>query len=81
MVRAVPANAYDTKMCCQIAQSSIEGLMCGYTCFASGHVANKNVMIPLHELVSGNYCTKVAKHSRDWQRLLATTGQPSFLNE
>jgi 6-phosphofructokinase 1 len=55
--------------------------MCGYTCFASGHVANKNVMIPIHEIVSGNYSSRVQKNSREWQRLLATTGQPAFLND
>lgn len=54
--------------------------MCGYTSFASGHVANKNVMIPLQEFISGHYSTRIGRNSPEWQRLLATTGQPSFLN-
>jgi 6-phosphofructokinase 1 len=52
--------------------------MAGYTGFAAGHVTNKNVMIPINEMLSGNYSNRILKHSPDWQRLLATTGQPSF---
>lgn len=88
LVRDVPANAFDTKLCwyfisllSQIAQSSVDGLMCGYTGFACGHVSNKCVMIPINEIISGNYSNRMVKHSEEWVRLLATTGQPRFIND
>lgn len=43
--RSAPANSLDTKLCCQIAQSSIFAIMAGYTNFAIGHLANKSSMI------------------------------------
>ena len=64
----------------QIAQSSVHGLMAGYTNFACGHLANKNGMISVDELISSESTTKLTENHDSWQRLLAITGQPSFLN-
>ena len=81
MIRTTEANPNDRNMCAQLAQNSVHGLMAGFTGFTTGHVNNKIVYIPIDELLSGKYANKVQADSRDWQRLLASTGQPSFVND
>ena len=54
--------------------------MCGYTNFAIGHLKNRVAMVPIEKMLSADkYCLK--PFEQNWQRLLATTGQPSFLNK
>ena len=60
--------------------SSVYGLMCGYTNFAAGHLANKNAMIAVDELILSETVTRLKETDESWQRLQAITGQPSFLN-
>jgi 6-phosphofructokinase 1 len=55
--------------------------MAGFTGFAIGHVSNKTCFIPLEEMVSGDYSNRISLANIEWQRLLAGTGQPSFLND
>ena len=55
--------------------------MAGFTGFSVGHVNNKTVFIPIDEIVSKNYANKILPCDRTWQRLLASTGQPSFIND
>jgi len=63
----------------QIALYSIQGLMCGYTNFAIGHFKTRVAMVPLHEMnFAYRYCLRVEDES--WQRLLATTNQPPFID-
>ncbi|EAR97364.2 6-phosphofructokinase (macronuclear) [Tetrahymena thermophila SB210] len=81
MLRAVRANAYDTKQCSTLAQNAVHGLMAGFTGFSIGHVHNKTCFIPLEEMLSGNYRNRIVASNKNWQRLLASTGQPSFINE
>lgn len=38
-------------------------------------------MIPLEEMLSEAYSHKITPSNKDWLRLLASTGQPSFENE
>jgi 6-phosphofructokinase 1 len=80
MIRTTEANASDRNRCAQLAQNAVHGLMAGFTGFTTGHVNNKVAFIPIDELLSGKYPNKVQPDSRIWQRLLASTGQPSFLN-
>ncbi|CAD8152339.1 unnamed protein product [Paramecium octaurelia] len=80
MVRAGKANSLDSKLCSQLAQNAIHASMAGFTGFAVGHVSNKTCMIPLNEMNSGNYANRITPSNISWQRLLAGTGQPSFLN-
>ena len=54
--------------------------MCGYTNFACGHLANKNSMISVEELINSESTTKLKEEDDTWQRLIAITGQPSFIN-
>lgn len=62
-----------------LAQSAIDGMMAGWTGFSSGNVNNRPCYIPISELTKRTQ--KIAPEDRGWQRLLASTGQPSFINE
>lgn len=54
--------------------------MCGYTNFVIGHFRNRVAMVPLNQMnFAERYCLKV--EDENWQRLLATTNQPSFSND
>mmetsp|Transcript_54212 Transcript_54212/g.62348 ORF Transcript_54212/g.62348 Transcript_54212/m.62348 type:complete len:568 (-) Transcript_54212:123-1826(-) len=79
MIRTVPANARDKYICSFLAQSSIDGMMAGWTGFTTGNVNNRPCYIPISELTKRTQ--KIAPEDRGWQRLLASTGQPSFINE
>lgn len=81
MLRSVRAQAYDTKQASTLAQNAVHCLMSGFTGFSIGHVHNKTCMIPLEEMLSGNYKNRITLNNKDWMRLLASTGQPSFVNE
>jgi 6-phosphofructokinase 1 len=53
--------------------------MCGFTNFAIGHLKNRVAMVPIEQMICADkYCLR--PEEENWQRLLATTGQPSFLN-
>jgi len=54
--------------------------MSGYTNFVCGHFAMRNGMVPLPEMMERKNKFQLKPEDEDWQRLLATTGQPNFLN-
>ena len=72
---------YNKKKNSQLAQYATHGLMAGFTGFSVGHVNNQTVFIPIDEIVSKTYANKILPYDRSWQRLLASTGQPSFIND
>eukprot|EP01017_Pseudomicrothorax_dubius_P013325 TRINITY_DN1581_c0_g1_i4.p1 TRINITY_DN1581_c0_g1~~TRINITY_DN1581_c0_g1_i4.p1 ORF type:complete len:548 (+),score=142.06 TRINITY_DN1581_c0_g1_i4:84-1727(+) len=78
-LRALPANSYDRQMCAQLTQYAVHGLFAGFTGFSIGLINGRTVMLPLSEIT--RELRKISKSSRPWQRLLASTGQPSFLND
>ncbi len=78
MIRTVPANSYDRKLCAHLASSAVHGAMSGFTAFTVGHINQITALIPITSLKKSN---RVSKDNRSWQRLLATTGQPTFLND
>ena len=78
MIRTVPANSYDRKMCAHLASSAVHGAMAGYTSFTVGHINQTVAMIPISSIGKPN---RVTKDNRSWQRVLAYTGQPYFLNQ
>jgi len=45
MIRTVPANSYDKKMCCHLASSAVHGAMAGFTSFTVGHINNSVALI------------------------------------
>jgi len=53
--------------------------MSGYTNFGIGHLKNRIAMIPLDEMYKAEKF-HLKPSDENWQRLLATTGQPSFIN-
>jgi len=65
----------------QLAQNAVHGAMAGWTGFTIGNVANRTCMIPLSEITNPPHPTNIRPDDRAWQRLLASTGQPSFLND
>eukprot|EP01017_Pseudomicrothorax_dubius_P000673 TRINITY_DN0_c2357_g1_i1.p1 TRINITY_DN0_c2357_g1~~TRINITY_DN0_c2357_g1_i1.p1 ORF type:complete len:101 (+),score=23.18 TRINITY_DN0_c2357_g1_i1:23-325(+) len=78
-LRALPANSYYRQMCAQLTQYAVHGLFAGFTGFSIGLINGRTVMLPLSEIT--RELRKISKSSRPWQRLLASTGQPSFLND
>ncbi len=74
MIRTVPANSHDVRMCAQLAAAAVHGGMAGFTGFMSGHVNGSLAMIPVSQLYGKQ--GRVDINGRTWQRLLAGTGQP-----
>lgn len=74
MIRTVPANTHDVRMCSHLAACAVHGAMAGFTGFTVGHINNAPAMIPVKALdEKHNY---VDTKGRAWQRLLACTQQP-----
>lgn len=78
MIRTTASNAYDTQICAELAYNAVHGAMAGFSGFCSALVNNRNVYIPVDVIKDGN--KRVKPKSRKWQRLLGSTGQPSFLS-
>lgn len=81
IIQTVLANPSDSNYCSQISQNAIHCMMAGYTGIAIGVVNNRTCILPLSEVNSGLYPTTIRPNDRAWQRLLASTGQGSFINE
>eukprot|EP01022_Parablepharisma_sp_SALTPOND_P032066 TRINITY_DN826_c0_g2_i1.p2 TRINITY_DN826_c0_g2~~TRINITY_DN826_c0_g2_i1.p2 ORF type:complete len:531 (-),score=66.17 TRINITY_DN826_c0_g2_i1:6503-8095(-) len=79
MVRTVPANSADRQFCTTLAQNAVHGAMAGFTNFTCGIIRGTSVNLPI-DLVANGEKNKLMYDDRGWQRLLASTGQPSFLN-
>jgi len=94
MIRDVPATAFDQQMCrylisletkcflmencSHLAQNAVHGAMAGWTGFTVGNINGKACYIPLNKLISER--RRIEPTNADWQKLLTSTGQPSFLN-
>jgi len=77
MIRSVPANAKDSEYSSMLGQMAVHGAMAGYTGITVGKVDESFVMLPIHAIV-GKGSRKVDTSSRFFERLMATTMQPSF---
>ncbi|KAG5558281.1 hypothetical protein RHGRI_008269 [Rhododendron griersonianum] len=77
MIRAIPSNASDNIYCTLLAQSAVHGAMAGYTGFTVGPVNSRHAYIPISRVTETHNVVKVT--DRMWARLLASTNQPSFL--
>lgn len=78
MIRTIPSIPSDTNMCSALAYDAVNGAMTGFTGFCTGIVNNKTAYIPLDLLTRSN--KRVKAKSKMWQRLIAASGQPSFIN-
>ncbi len=79
MIRTVPANSADRQFCSVLAQNAVHGAMAGFTNFTCGIIRGISVNLPI-DLVANGEKNRLHYEDRGWQRLLASTGQPSFLN-
>ena len=55
--------------------------MAGFTGGAYGLVNKSVVVLPMEEMLSDKYANQLVPNDRNWQKLLAMTGQPSFIND
>lgn len=65
----------------QLAQNAVHGAMAGWTAYTVGTVNNRTCYIPLNEITHPEHPVNIQPDDRAWQRLLASTGQPSFIND
>ncbi|KAM7273892.1 hypothetical protein ACFE04_028556 [Oxalis oulophora] len=79
MIRAIPSNASDNIYCTLLAHSAVHGAMAGYTGFTVGPVNGKHAYIPISRVTEKTNTVKLT--DRMWARLLASTNQPSFIND
>ncbi|KAL2540027.1 ATP-dependent 6-phosphofructokinase 4 [Abeliophyllum distichum] len=77
MIRAIPSNASDNIYCTLLAQSAVHGAMAGYTGFTVGPVNSRHAYIPISRVTESQNIVKLT--DRMWARLLASTNQPSFV--
>jgi 6-phosphofructokinase 1 len=77
MIRSVAANAKDSEYSAMLGQMAVHGAMAGYTGITVGKVDERFVMLPIHA-IAGKGSRKVDVSSRFFERLMATTLQPSF---
>lgn len=75
-VRSVPANSADSLYCARLAQNAVHGCMAGYTGFSVGLVNNRDVYIPIPQLVASSP-RSMSPYGSTWERVLAMTGQPN----
>ena len=78
MIRAVPANAYDSVYCHVLAHNAVHSAMAGYTGFSCGRVDQHFVMIPI-KLIAETPPRQVNTAGRWFARMVMFTEQPSFL--
>jgi 6-phosphofructokinase 1 len=77
MVRAVPAIPSDKQLCSVLAQNAVHGAMAGFTNFTCGIVRGVTAFIPIKEITESHEAV-ITPGNRNWWRLVASTGQPSF---
>ena len=76
MIRTVPANTHDVRMCSVLAACAVHGAMAGFTGFTVGHINNTPAMISVSALFGKQNLVNVK--GRAWNRVLACTQQPEF---
>jgi len=63
-----------------LAQNAVHSVFAGFTEFTIGFIHNQPVMIPLDYITSLGTRKIDIETNLDYLSLLASTGQPSFLN-
>eukprot|EP00741_Cyanophora_paradoxa_P017433 tig00020965_g16842.t1 len=76
MIRTLPANASDTVYIAQLVQNCVHGVMAGYTGFTVGMINSRVVYLPFEDICGRPQ--HVDPSGRMYQRLIASTGQPSL---
>jgi 6-phosphofructokinase 1 len=77
MIRAVPANAYDSVYCHNLAHNAVHGAMAGYTGFSCCKCDQRYVMLPFKHLTS-RPPRQVNTGGRWYARMIMATEQVSL---
>ena len=77
MIRAVPANAYDSVYCHVLAQNAVHGAMAGYTGFSCCKCDQRYVMLPFQHLTN-RPPRQVNTGGRWYARMIMATEQPNL---
>lgn len=79
-LRTTPANGADNDLCHKLSHAAVHCVMAGYTDFCIGLVRDTPVMMPL-SLLCAQEPRRFKRSDPEWQRLIASTGQPNFLDQ
>ncbi len=77
MIRAIPANAYDSVYCHVLAQNAVHGAMAGYTGFSCAKCDQRFVMLPF-QFLTQRPPRQVNIGGRWYARMIMATEQPSL---
>eukprot|EP00929_Paragymnodinium_shiwhaense_P116506 TRINITY_DN860_c0_g3_i2.p1 TRINITY_DN860_c0_g3~~TRINITY_DN860_c0_g3_i2.p1 ORF type:complete len:3027 (-),score=901.93 TRINITY_DN860_c0_g3_i2:117-9197(-) len=77
MIRATPANAYDSSYCSVLAQNAAHAALAGYSGVTVGKVYHNYVYLPIYAITQQKG-RRVNPNGRWFMRLLETTRQPDF---
>ena len=81
IIRAVPANAFDTHYCARLANNAVHSAFAGFTNFTVGYVNRKNCIIPLDYINTFGLRTIDTDRDQEYLAMLGSTGQPDFFNK
>jgi 6-phosphofructokinase 1 len=77
-IRSVPANPHDSGFCLLLGHNAVHAGMAGRTNILVGNWKNEATHVPIPVAVSQR--KKIHPHSRLWNNVLSSTGQPRNLN-
>ena len=80
IIRACPANAFDTHYCARLANMAVHSAMAGWTNFTSGVINRFNSIIPIDYLNSQGLRTIDPNKNQEYLSMMASTGQRDFTN-
>jgi 6-phosphofructokinase 1 len=78
-IRSVPASSTDSIYCSALGSNAVHGAMAGFTGFSCGQINNRYVYIPIEDMCNQGTKVQVSASSRQYMRMVRTTGQPSFM--
>ena len=76
VIRSLPANAYDSALCFQLAANAVHAAMSGRTGLIVGRFRGRSVHIPIDLAVSRR--KQVDPGGELWRSVLESTGQPNW---
>lgn len=77
MIRAIPPNSYDSAYCTVLAQNAVHAAMAGHVGVTVGRVQMRYCFLPIEAIIKSRP-KRVDLRGRWFQRLVASTQQPSF---
>jgi len=80
MIRSLPANAFDSTYCSNLAQNAVHAAFAGYSGVTVGKVSERYVYLPINAITMQKG-RRVNPHGRWFARLVETTRQADFRPE